>query len=71
MDHNIYKTVTLTGTSPDSVDDAIKRGVERAGKTLRNLGWFKVTEIRGALSDGGVSEFQVTMDVGFTLDEGK
>lgn len=68
MDHHIYKTVTITGTSPDSVDDAIKRGVARAGKTLRNLGWFKVTEIRGAISADGVQEFQVTLDIGFTLD---
>lgn len=66
---NVYKLVELTGTSTKSVEDAIRTAIARASKSLRNLGWFEVVETRGRISDGNVHEFQVTLKVGFTLDE--
>ena len=67
MDHT-YKITEIVGSSSDGIDDAIRNGIGRAGKTLRNLDWFEVTDIRGALNDGAVGWFQVTMKVGFRLD---
>lgn len=69
MDDHIYKTVELTGTSTDSVDDAIRKAISRASKTLRNLRWFEVSNVRGEIRDGHVGHFQVTLKVGFTLEE--
>ena len=66
---NVYKLVELTGTSAKSVEDAIQNAIARASKTVRNLGWFEVVETRGRVSDGKVEEFQVTLKIGFTLDE--
>ena len=68
MNH-VYKSIELTGTSTDSVDDAIRTAIARASKTLHNLRWFEVMNVRGNIADGVVSHFQVTMKVGFTLDE--
>ena len=68
MDH-VYKTIELTGSSNGSVDEAIRSAIGRASKTLHNLRWFEVTNVRGNIDDGAVSHFQVTMKVGFTLDE--
>ena len=70
MDHT-YKITEIVGSSSHGVDDAIRNGIGRAGKTLRNLDWFEVTDIRGALSDGEVGWYQVTMKVGFRLDDGE
>jgi flavin-binding protein dodecin len=56
------------GSSPDSLQQAIRNGVARAGQTLRNLEWFEVTEIRGQVEDGAVAHFQVGLKVGFWLD---
>jgi flavin-binding protein dodecin len=67
-DHT-YKITEIVGSSPDSVDQAIRNGVARASTTLRNLDWFEVTEIRGHLQDGAVGHFQVSMKVGFRLDD--
>jgi flavin-binding protein dodecin len=69
VDHT-YKITEIVGSSSLGVDDAIRNGIGRAGKTLRNLDWFEVTDIRGALSDGTVGWFQVTMKVGFRLEDG-
>jgi dodecin len=69
VDHT-YKITEIVGSSPDSVDDAIRNGIGRAAKTLRGLDWFEVTDIRGALSDGAVGWYQVTMKVGFRLEDG-
>ena len=68
MDHT-YKITEIVGSSADSIDDAIKNGIGRATKTLRNLDWFEVTDIRGAMNDGQIGWFQVTMKVGFRLDD--
>ena len=70
MDHT-YKITEIVGSSPDSIDDAIKNGIGRATKTLRNLDWFEVTDIRGAMNDGQLGWFQVTMKVGFRLEDGE
>jgi flavin-binding protein dodecin len=64
-----YKIVELTGTSPDGVTEAMRAGVARASKTLRNLDWVEVGEIRGHVVDGEIEHFQVTMKIGFRLEE--
>jgi dodecin len=64
-----YKITEIVGTSPDSFADAVKAGVKRASKTLRNLNWFQVVEERGLIKDGQVAEFQVTIKVGFKLED--
>jgi hypothetical protein len=69
MADNVYAVSEIVGTSTDSVDDAIRQAVERASKTVRNLDWFVVNEIRGHIHDQTVAHFQVTMKVGFRLDE--
>ena len=68
MDHT-YRLSEIVGTSPDGIEQAIRNGVTRASKTLRNLDWFEVTEVRGMIEDGDVSYFQVGMKVGFRLEE--
>ena len=57
------------GTSPDGVDAATRNGIERAAKTLRNLDWFEVVSVRGHIEDDAVHHFQVTLKVGFRLDD--
>ena len=64
-----YKITEIVGTSTKSFADAAQEGVKRAAKTLRNLGWFEVVESRGLIKDGLVAEFQVTMKVGFKLED--
>ncbi|MCW0214456.1 MAG: dodecin family protein [Pseudonocardia sp.] len=68
MSSHTYRVTEIVGTSPDSVEAAIKNGVARAAETLRELDWFEVTEIRGHLADGAVEYFQVGLKVGFRLD---
>ena len=69
MSDHVYKVTEIVGSSAAGVDDAIRSGVDRAAKTLRNLDWFEVTEIRGHLDNGSVGHFQVTMKVGFRMDD--
>jgi flavin-binding protein dodecin len=66
---NVYKVTEIVGSSTGGIDDAIRSGIARAAKTLRNLDWFEVSEIRGHLEDGAVGHFQVTMKVGFRMDD--
>jgi len=66
-DH-VYKKIDLVGSSRDGVDDAIRKAVKRAAKTMRNLDWFEVKEIRGWIDDGEIQHVQVAMQVGFRLD---
>jgi flavin-binding protein dodecin len=68
MSDHVYKIVELVGSSPVSIDDAIKAAIERAGKTIRNIRWFEVIETRGHVENGKVDHFQVKLKVGFTLD---
>jgi flavin-binding protein dodecin len=70
MEQSTYKIVELTGSSTDGVTEAMKSGVHRAAQTLRNLDWVEVTEIRGHIDGGEIAHFQVTMKVGFRLEDG-
>jgi dodecin len=67
-DH-IYSITEIVGSSPDSIDDAIRGAVGRASQTLHNLDWFEVTGLRGRIEPDGPCHFQVTLKVGFRLDE--
>ena len=69
MADKVYKLVEVVGTSEESFAKAAANGVERASKTLRHVDWFEVTDMRGAVRDGKISQYQVTMKVGFRLDE--
>ncbi len=64
----VYKMTEIVGASPHSFAAATSTAVERACQTLRNVDWFEVTDLRGAVQDGKVREFQVTLKVGFRLD---
>lgn len=66
-DHHTYKKIEIVGSSRTSVDDAIQNAVAEASKTLENVEWFEVGEIRGHVENGTVAHFQVTMKVGFRL----
>lgn len=69
MADHVYKSIEVTGTSAESIEDAVGRAIARSAGTLHNLRWFEVTEIRGGIEGSGVSRWQVTVKVGFTLDE--
>jgi dodecin len=69
MADNIYSISEIVGTSTESIDDAIRGAVVRASKTLHNLDWFEVTGIRGRIEEDEACHFQVTLKVGFRLDE--
>ena len=74
MSDAVYRKTEIVGSSPDGLQPAIEAGISRARKTLRNLDWFEVTEIRGYLGgsdgdDSGPDYWQVTMKVGFRLEE--
>ncbi|MEU1373769.1 dodecin [Streptomyces triculaminicus] len=70
MSNHTYRVTEIVGSSPDSVDQAIRNGIERASRTLRELDWFEVTQIRGHLVDGGIGHYQVGLKVGFRLEDG-
>jgi dodecin len=69
MTAHTYSISEIVGTAPESVDQAIRNGLQRASKTVRNLDWFEVAEIRGYLSEGEVDHFQVRLKVGFRLED--
>ncbi|WP_049621556.1 dodecin [Frateuria defendens] len=69
MSDHVYKSVELTGSSKTSSDDAIRLAIERASKTIRDIRWFQVTDMRGHVEDGKVAHWQVTLRIGFTLEE--
>ena len=69
MNEHVYKKIEITGTSSESVEDAVKNAIARAGGTVRNMRWFEVVETRGTIEGGGVEHWQVTVKIGFTLDE--
>jgi flavin-binding protein dodecin len=64
-----YRVVEIAGTSPESIAEAMRSGVRRASRTLRNVGWVEVVGIRGHVEDGEVAHFQVEMKVGFRLED--
>jgi flavin-binding protein dodecin len=69
MADHVYRVTEIVGSSSESVDAAIRNGIDRANRTLHNLDWFEVTELRGNLKDGAIGYFQVTMKLGFRLDD--
>ena len=69
MDDHVYRVIEVVGTSPKSIDDAVKTAVGRASKTIRNLRWFEVLQTRGHLEEGKVHHFQVTLRIGFTMED--
>jgi flavin-binding protein dodecin len=69
MANHVYRVTEIVGTSPDGLQQAISNGVSRASRTLRNVEWFEVTEIRGQVADGAVAHFQVGLKVGFRLED--
>ncbi len=69
MANHVYKHIELTGTSTASIEDAIQSALGRASKTVRNMRWFEVTETRGHIDNGKVNQWQITLKVGFTLEE--
>ena len=69
MADHTYVINEIVGTSPKGVNQAIDNGIARASQTLRNLDWFELVSVRGSISDGAVSHYQVTMKVGMRLDD--
>lgn len=69
MSEHIYKHIELTGSSKTSMDDAIHNAIARAAKTIHNMRWFEVTDTRGHIEDGKIAHWQVTLKIGFTLDD--
>lgn len=69
MSGHTYRVIEIVGSSADGVDAAIRNGLTRAAQTMRALDWFEVESVRGHLVDGAVGHFQVTMKVGFRLED--
>ena len=69
MAEHVYKKIEVVGSSPNGFEEAIKNALARAEKTVRNMRWFEVTETRGYVEDGKVGHWQVTVKIGFTLEE--
>ena len=69
MTNHTYRVIEIVGTSPDGIDAAIRNGLARAAETTRGLDWFEVQSVRGHLEDGPVAHFQVTLKVGFRLED--
>ena len=68
MSDHVYRLSEIVGSSPTSVDDAIRTAVRKASQTVRNIEWFQTSEIRGQVVDGGVAYFQVRLKIGFRVD---
>jgi len=65
---SVHKKIELVGTSKKSFDDAAQNAVKRASKSVRNMGWFEVTELRGRIDGAMIGEYQVTLKIGFKLE---
>lgn len=68
MSHHTYKYIELTGSSEIGTDDAINNAIEAASKTIKNMDWFEVVETRGHISNGLVKHWQVTLKIGFRIE---
>jgi dodecin len=68
-DDHVYRVIEIVGTSKRSISDAIEKAIKRAHKTLRNLRWFEVVRTSGHVVDGKVEHYQVTLSVGFTMED--
>jgi dodecin len=69
MADHVYKQVEITGSSSTGIEDAVQKAIARSSRTVRNMRWFEVTDIRGHLEDGRISHWQVTVKIGFTLED--
>ena len=69
MSDHVYKKIELVGSSPTSIEEAVANALARAGQTVRNMRWFEVIETRGHIADGKVDHWQVTVKIGFTLED--
>jgi flavin-binding protein dodecin len=69
MPDHVYKTIELVGSSTKGIEDAVERELARAAKTVRNMRWFEMSEVRGQVENGKVAHWQVKLTVGFTLEE--
>jgi len=69
MTNHVYKLIELTGSSTTTIEDAVGNAIAKAAKTMRNMHWFQVLETRGQIVDGKVAYWQVTLKIGFTLDD--
>ena len=69
MSDHVYKSIELTGSSSTTVEDAVQNAITKAAKTMRNMHWFQVMETRGHIAKGKVAHWQVTLKVGFTLED--
>jgi dodecin len=69
MANHVYKLVEIVGTSTTGTDDAIRNAVETAAKTIRRIDWFEVTETRGHVANNKIDHFQVTLKVGFRVED--
>lgn len=69
MEEHVFKVTEIVGTSTSSIEDAIQRAISRASQSLRKLGWFEVVKTTGHVQDGRVEQFQVTLRIGFTLED--
>ena len=69
MTEHVYKMLELTGSSTVSIEDAVQNAIRKAAKTVRQMQWFQITETRGHIVDGSVSHWQVSLKVGFTLED--
>ena len=69
MPDHVYKKIEIVGSSPSGFEEAVQNALARAEKTVRNMRWFEVTETRGGIDEGKVAEWQVTLKIGFTLEE--
>lgn len=68
MSNHVYKTLELTGSSPNSIEHAVETAIAKASETIRNIHWFSITETRGHVEDGKIAHWQVTLKIGFTLE---
>ena len=69
MSNEVFKIVEVVGSSPDGTDAAIRNAIAKTHETVRHMRWFEVAEVRGHIENGSVAHFQVTLKVGFTLDD--
>lgn len=69
MANHVYKKIELVGSSPNSIEEAVQNAIAKASESVKNLRWFEVIETRGQITDNAVAHWQVTIKVGFTVDE--
>ena len=69
MTDHVYRLIEVVGSSPTSIEDAVQSAIAKASKTIRHIRWFEVVETRGQVQDGKVAYYQVTLKVGFSLED--